>query len=124
MSVIQRKGSWYYYGEQRLAQGREKTVEVLREDEGLRRWGRVCGWGLFSLSGGHEGLGGAGAPSCKPPQNTHLHALSTSCSLRSKLELQTRQMLDGKDLNDMYDDGSIDETFAEGDDVIRTQLEG
>ncbi|KAK9823720.1 hypothetical protein WJX72_004879 [[Myrmecia] bisecta] len=29
--VVERRGSWYYYGEEKLAQGREKTLSVLEE---------------------------------------------------------------------------------------------
>lgn len=35
VGVIQRNGSWYSYGEQRLAQGREKTLAMLIEDKAL-----------------------------------------------------------------------------------------
>lgn len=33
--VVQKKGSWYYFGEQRLAQGRDKTLDVIKEDAEL-----------------------------------------------------------------------------------------
>ncbi|KAL4433920.1 hypothetical protein ABPG75_000361 [Micractinium tetrahymenae] len=35
VSVVQKRGSWYYFGEQRLAQGRDKTLEVIKEDPEL-----------------------------------------------------------------------------------------
>ena len=35
-SVVQRKGSWYSYGERKLGQGREKTMAMLAEDEDLQ----------------------------------------------------------------------------------------
>lgn len=35
IGVIARRGSWYYYGDTRLAQGRDKTLEQLREDKEL-----------------------------------------------------------------------------------------
>ena len=38
IDVVQRRGSWYYYGsETRLAQGRDKTLDVLKEDDALRQ---------------------------------------------------------------------------------------
>lgn len=36
VEVVQRRGSWYYFGEQRLAQGRDKTLEALKEDGDLK----------------------------------------------------------------------------------------
>lgn len=36
VEVVQRRGSWYYYGETRLAQGRDKTLEALKEDPALK----------------------------------------------------------------------------------------
>ena len=52
VEVVSRRGSWYYHGEARLAQGRDKTLEVLREDDALRRCGRggggvICGCVLW-----------------------------------------------------------------------------
>ncbi len=38
IKVVERRGSWYYFGEVRLAQGREKALEAIKEDEALRRW--------------------------------------------------------------------------------------
>jgi recombination protein RecA len=38
VAVVQRRGSWYYFGEQRLAQGRDKTLDVIKEDGELRGW--------------------------------------------------------------------------------------
>ena len=35
-SVVQRKGSWYSYGERKLGQGREKTMAILAEDADLQ----------------------------------------------------------------------------------------
>lgn len=80
VQVVQRRGSWYYMGETRLAQGRDKTLEVLKEDG----------------------------------------------SMREKVEALTRQALEGKDVNDLYDDAGpvVDEAFAEGDGVERTKVEG
>ena len=37
VDVVQKKGSWYYAGDTRLAQGRDKTLEVLKGDEELKR---------------------------------------------------------------------------------------
>ena len=39
----------------------------------------------------------------------------------SKIEEQTRAVLSGKDINDIYDDGGemVEESFAEGDGVLR-----
>lgn len=77
-TVVQRRGSWYYFGETRLAQGRDKTMEALREDS----------------------------------------------AITEKIELQTRQALAGKDINDIYDVGAVvDEAFAEGDDAERTKVD-
>lgn len=36
VEVVQRRGSYYYYGDQRLGQGREKSLETLKSDESLR----------------------------------------------------------------------------------------
>jgi len=36
VGTVQRRGSWYYHGENRLAQGRDKTLEALKEDEPTR----------------------------------------------------------------------------------------
>lgn len=77
VAVVARRGSWYYFGEQRLAQGRDKTLEVLKEDE----------------------------------------------SLRTTIDCQTRKILSGKDINDIYDDAPlVDEAMAEGDGVLRTEV--
>jgi recA bacterial DNA recombination protein len=35
VDVVQKKGSWYSYGDQRLAQGRDKTLALLAEDAKL-----------------------------------------------------------------------------------------
>lgn len=35
VGIISRKGSWYSYGEKRLAQGREKTLAMVQEDKDL-----------------------------------------------------------------------------------------
>jgi recombination protein RecA len=37
VDVVQRRGSYYYFGDQRLGQGREKTMETLKSDNELRR---------------------------------------------------------------------------------------
>lgn len=36
VDVVQKRGSWYYAGEARLAQGRDKTLEALKADDELR----------------------------------------------------------------------------------------
>ena len=38
VDVIQKKGSWYSYGETRLGQGREKTLAALQENPDLFRF--------------------------------------------------------------------------------------
>ena len=35
VGIVTKKGSWYYYGEERLAQGRDKTLQELDERKGL-----------------------------------------------------------------------------------------
>ncbi len=35
VGIVTKKGSWYYYGEERLAQGREKTLQELDERKDL-----------------------------------------------------------------------------------------
>lgn len=35
--MVQRRGSYYYFGEQRLGQGRERALEAIKEDAELRR---------------------------------------------------------------------------------------
>ncbi|KAL4855985.1 Protein RecA [Chlorella vulgaris] len=80
VAVVQRRGSWYYFGEQRLAQGRDKTLDVIKEDG----------------------------------------------ELRGKIESQTRQVLSGKDINDLYEDEqapAVEESFAEGDGVLREAVD-
>lgn len=76
IEIVQRRGSWYYHGETKLAQGRDKTLEALKEDP----------------------------------------------TLRDRIEKQTRQALAGKDINDIYDPGAVDEAYAEGDGVERTTV--
>ena len=47
--VVSRKGSWYYYGERRMAQGRDKTLLELAASVPLAecaRPGRAQGLGL------------------------------------------------------------------------------
>ena len=78
VAVVQRRGSWYYHGETKLAQGRDKTLEALKEDE----------------------------------------------TLRSRIEAETKQALAGKDINDIYDEGVVDEAYAEGEGVERTKVTG
>lgn len=80
VAVVQRRGSWYYFGEQRLAQGRDKTLDVIKDDG----------------------------------------------ELRGKIESQTRQVLSGKDINDLYEDEqapAVEESFAEGDGVLREAVD-
>ncbi len=36
VGAVARRGSWYYYGETRLAQGRDKTLEFLKENPTIR----------------------------------------------------------------------------------------
>ena len=35
VGIVSKKGSWYYYGEERLAQGRDKTLQELDERKKL-----------------------------------------------------------------------------------------
>lgn len=35
LGVLKRRGSWYYYNDSQLAQGREKTLVALSEDKEL-----------------------------------------------------------------------------------------
>ena len=35
VGIVTKKGSWYYYGEERLAQGRDKTLQELDERKDL-----------------------------------------------------------------------------------------
>jgi hypothetical protein len=53
-------------------------------------------------------------------------ALLPRCPPRSKIEAQTRQVLSGKDINDLYDGeaAAVEESFAEGDGVLREQVAG
>ena len=37
VDVVQKRGSWYYWGEQRLAQGRDKTLDVIKESPEMHR---------------------------------------------------------------------------------------
>jgi recombination protein RecA len=36
VGVVQRRGSYYFYGDERLGQGREKTLETFKTNESLR----------------------------------------------------------------------------------------
>eukprot|EP00884_Botryococcus_braunii_P000615 jgi/Botrbrau1/10554/Bobra.0343s0003.1 len=36
VDIVQRKGSWYYYGDTKLAQGREKTLTELKNNSSLK----------------------------------------------------------------------------------------
>ena len=38
VGIVTKKGSWYYYGEERLAQGRDKTLQELDERKELAQW--------------------------------------------------------------------------------------
>jgi hypothetical protein len=57
VDVVQKRGSWYYWGETRLAQGRDKTLDVIKESPEMHRWvcGRAGGW---VRRGRGRGLGG------------------------------------------------------------------
>ncbi len=37
LKIIKRSGSWFSFGGEQLAQGREKSIKLLKEDENLRR---------------------------------------------------------------------------------------
>lgn len=37
VDVVQRKGSWYSFGDQRLGQGREKTMAILADNKEMQR---------------------------------------------------------------------------------------
>jgi recombination protein RecA len=37
VDVVQRKGSWYSFGDQKLGQGREKTMAILAESKDMQR---------------------------------------------------------------------------------------
>ena len=39
VGIVSKKGSWYYYGEERLAQGRDKTLQELDERKELAQYG-------------------------------------------------------------------------------------
>lgn len=61
--VVERKGSWYAYGGENLAQGRDNAVEVLRERGDLRqeverRTREALG---LDRAGGDEAAGAEGA---------------------------------------------------------------
>eukprot|EP00887_Chlorella_sp_A99_P003661 scaffold7.g3661.t1 len=108
--VVQKKGSWYYFGEQRLAQGRDKTLDVIKEDAELHR--RAGARGPHERGGrgpgGHEGREGA---------------RERGARARAKIEAATRDAMAGKDINDIYDSSPIEESFAEGDGVTRDVVE-
>ena len=36
VNIVQKKGSWYYYGDQKLAQGRDKTLAEIRGNATLQ----------------------------------------------------------------------------------------
>lgn len=38
VDVVQRKGSWYSFGDQKLGQGREKTMAILAESKDMQRY--------------------------------------------------------------------------------------
>lgn len=42
VDVIQKKGSWYSYGETRLGQGREKTLAMLQENPEMLKCASPC----------------------------------------------------------------------------------
>lgn len=37
VDVVQRKGSWYSFGDQKLGQGRDKTMAILAESKDMQR---------------------------------------------------------------------------------------
>ena len=37
VDVVQRKGSWYSFGDQKLGQGREKTLALLADNQEMQR---------------------------------------------------------------------------------------
>lgn len=78
VKVVERRGSWYYFGDSRLSQGRERTMEIVKESE----------------------------------------------ELRSKIESETRAVLSGRNINQLYQKDSmvVDEVYAEGEGVLRTPV--
>ena len=59
--VVERRGSWYGFGETRLGQGRDKAVEFLKENEDVRR---EVEEGVYAALGWpREGLAADGASS-------------------------------------------------------------
>ena len=38
VDVVQRKGSWYSFGDQKLGQGRDKTLAILAESKDMQRY--------------------------------------------------------------------------------------
>lgn len=37
VDVVQRKGSWYSFGDQKLGQGRDKTMAILADNKEMQR---------------------------------------------------------------------------------------
>ena len=90
------------------------------------RLGRVRAVALSSAEGGRPSsrlgpplscLGVDVTPHLPPPRPRRRAVLACS-----KIEEQTRAVLSGTDINDIYDDGGnlvVEESFAEGDGVLR-----
>lgn len=66
--IVSRRGSFYYFEDKNIGQGKEKTLEKLKEDE----------------------------------------------TLRARVEEQTRHVLAGKDINDLYDDDAVASSSSGG----------
>lgn len=58
-----------------------------------------------------------------PPQPPPAHPCSPRPAWRSKIEAQTRAVLSGKDINELYEKEAlvVDEAFAEGEGVVREE---
>lgn len=46
VEIVQKKGSWYSFGDQKLGQGRDKTMAILAENLEMQR--QVCALTLYS----------------------------------------------------------------------------
>ena len=91
--VIRKSGAWFYYGEQRLAQGRDNVKELLRNDDALRTEieGRIMENRDAILqankASGKKGKGGKDADDSAPAPAPAPAAPTTREAAKTKLDI-------------------------------------
>jgi hypothetical protein len=114
---VQRRGSYYYYGDTRLGQGRENTLDALNADDALRRWGA----GLFSMWFLFEA--NYLVPSRLVLSDSRFRFLLFAIFYCSKIEEDTRRRLTEVAVNDLYGDGEPSAACAAEEDEAASEEE-